>query len=682
MEAIYNDKVKWGAAVRRVIPTLTVTFEAGVIAAAVGIATYFVWPVEPDWRFAVLVLGLVAILSVWPRSPFGGLISFVLLGFSWTALHTAIISPNPIAFEQRYQVSGAVLDIDQSGPMRRLMISVDAIDPMPRTGLPAKVRLRVGRNFPEVDIGQGISVPAVIGPLPGPAVPDGYDPARRAFYDRLAGTGFAIADPSPFSPDLTAREKFGITITKWRRVIAARVLDRSPPETKGLQAALLTGLRDDIPDTQREALRASGLAHILAISGLHMGMVSFGVFTLISALLAVLPQAAARDMRKPAALFAIVAATLYLGLSGASVATQRAYIMVSIAFLAVLLDRRALSLRSVAVAAALTLTLRPEALMSVGFQMSFAAVTALVVVYREWADRWPRQKVQSFRDRVVGFYGSLAGTSLVAGFATGGFAMFHFGRIAHYGLLGNLAAMAVFPLVMALGIIALLLMPLGLESLPLWAMGQCLRGMLWIANWVAGLPGAVGTVKASHPLALAIYSAGFVSACFATRRSLIVGILCMGLAAVIWQQTPTAEIRITDTGRVSVLTQDGGFTSSARADQYGRRQFARSLGDTDLVWTTYQDRFAQCDALACRFQVKDAWVTVVNEASEVKEACRDSALVILPERDATRVAKRACEALLLDATNLRDMGGAHILVQDALIVQPIIDPKRANRPWG
>jgi competence protein ComEC len=680
---IYNDNLERDAAAGLRFPCIAVRFETGVIAAAAGIALYFAAWAEPDWRIAAGLTVIVGLVSVWRQWALGGLVSFMLIGFTWSALHTARLSTNPVNFEQRVTFSGVVVNVDRSGPMRRLTVVVQEIEPLPRTGSPKKVRIRVGRNFPEVSIGEGLNVQAVISPLPGPAVPNGYDPGRRAFFDGLAGSGFAIRnDPQTYKAELAWRDSLKITVDRWRQNIAKRVLDAAPQDTAGLQVALLTGLRDYIPDHQRDALRASGLAHILAISGLHMGMVAFGVFAFVSLILAFLPQAASRDMRKPAAIFAILAATLYLGLSGASVATQRAYVMVSIAFIAMLLDRRALSLRSVAVAAAITLAIRPEALMSVGFQMSFAAVTALVVVYREWADRRPANKTQSLRDRFLNFYGSLAVTSFVAGLATGGFAMFHFGRIAKYGLLGNLAAMAVFPLVMIFGITGLLLLPFGLEAAPFWVMGQCLRGMLFIAESVAGLPGAVGTVKASHPVALAVYAAGFTSACFATRNSVTLGISLIALSAIIWWQTPKADIRISDTGRVSVLSEGAGYTSSARADRYGRDQFSRATGDEALVWRNYRDGYAFCDALACRFEVRGHWVTVANEASEVQQACKDSALVILPNHDAGIVARRGCSAILLDASTIQAKGGAHVTVRQSLLVTPIADPNRANRPWG
>lgn len=662
------------------------TFEMAVACMAIGIAIYFAWPREPSlWLCgAGLSLTLIAMLflpdrfSAWPP-----LLAFLWVGLSWATLHTAMSDTNPLEAERRYAISGWVSDVDRNGAMSRLRIELNDITPMPETGRPASVRIRGGRAFQNVDVGDLISVDAVLGPFPGPAIPDGYDPARRAFYDGLAGSGFAIAAPVTSSVEVSVRARIETFIDRSRHAIANHVMQRAPTETAGLQAALLTGIRHHIPDEQTESLRASGLAHILAISGLHMGLVAFGIFVTTSFVLAsVEPLSRGRDVRKISALVAIVFATIYLGLSGASVATQRAYIMVSVAFAAILLDRRALSMRSVAVAAFLTLLIRPEALTSVGFQMSFAAVAAMVVIFRAWDDWRPHRKVKSFRDRVTSFYGSLFGTSLVAGFATGGFALLHFGRFANYGLIANMAAMSVFPVVMALGIIALLLMPLGLDAAPLWLMSVMINFMLSVSDWVSGLPGAVGTVKASPPLTIAAYGLGFAMACFATRRAVSLGCLIMASSVLIWAMTPRADIRVSQSGRVSILSDQGAVTSSARADRYGREQFARSVGDPELAWSNYHDDFAECDAMGCRFTHAGRVISVVEAPSEVPEACEDGDIVILVARNAGPVARRGCAALLIDQRLLTATGGVHLNLRDQIDVIPIINPNRSNRPWG
>lgn len=356
--------------------------------------------------------------------------------------------------------------------------------------------------------------------------------------------------------------------------------------------------------------------------------------------------------------------------------------MVSIAFLAVILDRRVISLRSVAVAALLTLTIRPEALLSVGFQMSFAAVAAMVVIFRAWQDRWPRQKSHGFRDRVRAFYGSLFGTSFVAGFATGVFALLHFGRLANYGLIANMAAMTVFPAVMALGIISLLLMPMGLEALPLMVMGRLIDFMLAVATWVSGLPGAVATVKASQPWVIGLYGLGFAMVCLSKRWAVAVGATGMVMATLAWTVSLVFDLRITDDGRVSLISNDQAVTTSLRADRYGRDQFSRSTGSPNLKWTNYRDEFTTCDVLACRFVLNDVTVSVIEEPSEVPQACEDSDIVVLASRPSGPVARRACQATLLDIRLLARTGGYHIQTATPLNMVPILSERRGRRLWG
>lgn len=662
------------------------TFEAGIIAFAVGITAYFAWPTEPSPVVGLALIFMIVLLlwripSVWS----GALITvaIMLAGFTWSSIHTQIVSPHPVNMEQRLAIEGWVSAIDTRGSMRRLQINVVNSDPIPRTGLPKRVRIRVGRNFPVFEIGDGIVVDTVISPMPGPAIPNGYDPGRRAFFDGLAGTGFAISAGRKTEVNLSFREKLSARIEISRRRISERVLASAPKNTGGLQAALLTGIRDHIPEEHTKSLRASGLAHILAISGLHMGMVAFGIYVVGAIALAAIDQLArARDVRKLAAIIGIVAATAYLGLSGASVATQRAYIMVCIAFLAVLLDRRVISLRSVAVAALLTLTIRPEALLSVGFQMSFAAVAAMVVIFRAWQDRWPRQKSQGFRGRVQAFYGSLFGTSLVAGFATGVFALLHFGRLANYGLIANMAAMTVFPAVMALGIISLLLMPIGLETIPLMMMSRLIEFMLIVAAWVSELPGAVATVKASQPWVIGLYGLGFAFVCLSRRWAVMAGIAGMVIATFFWTYSPIYDLRITDDGRVSLIANNQAVTSSLRADRYGRDQFSRASGTPAIEWSNYRDDFAKCDALACRFTVNQLIVTVIEAPSEVPQACLDSDIVVLASRPSGPVARRACKVMLLDSRMLMKSGGYHIQSSAPIKVVPILSERRGRRLWG
>ena len=205
----------------------------------------------------------------------------------------------------------------------------------------------------------------------------------------MAAPDLLFHGPKPIDlAPLSVGAGFKRNLVRYRFALSRKIQARAPPNTAGLQAALLTGDRSAIPDEQKKDLRTSGLAHLLAISGLHMGLLAGGVYGLASMLFAMTgPLARRYDMRKYAAILGTITAFGYLMLSGASVSTQRAFIMAVIVFAAIILNRRAVSLRSVALAAAITLMLHPESLMSAGFQMSFAATTALVVVYRSWANK-------------------------------------------------------------------------------------------------------------------------------------------------------------------------------------------------------------------------------------------------------------------------------------------------------
>ena len=196
-----------------------------------------------------------------------------------------------------------------------------------------------------------------------------------------------------------------------------------------------------------EALRRSGLAHILAISGLHMALVAGAVFWSVRAVLALFPAIAlSRPIRKWAAVAALISGAFYLVLSGAGIATQRAFIMIAIVFIAIIAERPAVTLRSVALAAIVVMAVAPETVVGPSFQMSFAAVVALVATY-EWHVKRDRHVARSdgfsrSAMRVVMLYfGGLLMTSLIAGLATAPFAAFHFNRVAPLGLVANLAAM-------------------------------------------------------------------------------------------------------------------------------------------------------------------------------------------------------------------------------------------------
>ncbi len=257
---------------------------------------------------------------------------------------------------------------------------------------------------------------------------------------------------------------------------------------------MITGKRDTISPPVNEAMYVSSLAHVLSISGYHMAVVAGIVFFIFRASLALIPSIASRySIKKWAALPALAAAAFYLVLSGAEVATQRSFIMVAVVLIGVMCDRPALTLRTLTIAALIVLALAPEAVVHPGFQMSFAATLALVAAYAHGLP-WGADADSSLSARMALWGGrqivGLILASLVAGLATTLYAAFHFHRLAPYGVLANLLAMPVVSLgVMPAGILGGVLMPFGFDA-PFWRlMGLGIDWMIFIAEWVASLPG-------------------------------------------------------------------------------------------------------------------------------------------------------------------------------------------------
>ena len=477
----------------------------------------------------------------------------IMLGVGRSAWHsTASETPRLANYERIYEVTGWVEAVEQSRRGYRWRLRVNNIQGLRPDETPKRVRVRAKTEG--FAAGDAVTVLTVMTPPPGPVVPNGYDPARRAFFEQMGGYGFAIRAPTPaVIEDISFEESLKRSVVRFRYGLADRIRETAPAETAGLQAALLTGVRAYIPPEQTENLRVAGLAHVLAISGMHMGLLAGGSFWLAALILAAISPLSRRyDVRKPAAIIGALAATGYLILSGASVATQRAYIMAIIVFLAVILDRRAFSMRSVMVAALVTLMFHPEALTSVGFQMSFAAVAALVVVYREWEGRRVYVPRLSLWDKLKSNFATLTVTSFVAGTATSGFAVLHFNRIARYSLVGNILAMPLFTfLVMPAALATLIALPFGLEHWPLIVMGKGLSGMLLIAEWVASWPGAMWYVQAAPALVIGVFGFGFLLITLGQKQRRYLGLALAVICFAIWSQAPRPDMRISDTGQVA-----------------------------------------------------------------------------------------------------------------------------------
>ena len=331
----------------------------------------------------------------------------------------------------------------------------------------------------------------------------------------------------------------------------------------------MTGVRGPIPDHVDAAFRDSGLAHILSISGLHLTLVAGLLFFLVRAVLALSPRLALRyPIKKWAAFAALLGAVAYTLVSGAALPTLRALAMIALALLAVMLDRRAITLRAVAWAALLLLVLWPDSLLDPGFQMSFAAVTALVAAFEHLAPKLTRWRSHAAPLQIALLWlGGVMAASFVAGLGSSLFAAYHFNRVADYALIANLlAAPLVDFIIMPLTVLAFLLMPIGLEALALTPMVWAVDALIALAIWVAGWPDAVGTVPAMPLWGLAAIAGGGLWLCLWRQRWRWLGMIGLLVGTASPWLIAQPDLLISGDGRLL----------AARAAESGRYYFSSS----------------------------------------------------------------------------------------------------------
>jgi competence protein ComEC len=501
---------------------------------------------------------------------------------------------------------------------------------VPPHGTPARVRVSLhgDQRWIVPEPGLGVILTGHLSPPGGPVEPGGFDFQRQAYFDRLGAVGYTR------TPVLTLRPadegRAGLLIYRIRMAIAAAVLDAMPGQAGAFAVAITTGDRTAIDRATLDDLRASNLAHLLAISGLHMGLLTAFVFGAVRYGLAAFPPLALRlPLKKIAACVALLCGAGYLALSGGNVATERAYVMAAVVLVAVLFDRRALTLRAVALAAMIVLTLRPEALTEPGFQMSFAATTALIAAFAALRDhaawrapRWARPLL------------ALLVSSGVAGLATAPIAAAHFNQVPHYGLLANTLSVPLMgTVIMPAAVLAALLAPVGLHWIGLSIMRPAIEWILMVAHWVAGLDGAVSHVPSPQTAVLPMLALGGLWLVLWRGRAAALGLLPMAGALLLWSQVQRPVLLVAESGGlVGLLTEEGRALSKPRGDGFAASSWLENDGDPATQEVAAERRGFGGEAGAMTVELgafRVAHLTGRGAAERASAACAVSDLVVL-----------------------------------------------------
>ncbi|WP_333794668.1 ComEC/Rec2 family competence protein [Hyphomicrobium sp.] len=666
------------------------------VAFGIGIAAYFSLMTEPDtWMALAVPLISGGLLAAGPASGILRLAISVLfaasLGFAAAKVRTEMTRAPVLARDlPRADIQGMVEMIEpRAARGERLTIRVTAIAGLAPEARPAVVRVRTMTSHPDLKPGDSVRLIATLRPPAIPALPGGYDFARWAWFQGIGATGFAVQAPKivATADKGSLQQRARAALQRLRRAIGERVTTALPGETGAIAVSLITGERGAITDATNDAYRDSGLVHILSISGLHMAIMAGAVFLSLRLLLAAVPAVALRyPIKKWAAGAALVGGFCYLLISGGSIATLRAFVMVTIMFVAVMLDRQAIAMRNVAIAALVVLLLMPESLLDAGFQMSFAAVVALISAYEAVRARAETQGRSVLRS-VAFFFGGIVASTIIASLAVAPFGIFHFQVSQQYALIANLIALPICDLVVMPGaLMALVLMPFGLEPLALWAMGLGIDLMTATAYWVASLPGAVLHVPEIPAASFGFLIAGGLWLTLWQTRWRLLGVAAIGAGLALAGGGERPDILAGRGGAlVAARGPDGRLAATGtRSGNFDLSRWLQHDGDGRRPREALRGRLFRCDGTGCVGETKGTRVAVSRHAAALAEDCRRSPVVITELRPPPGCAPAL--ALIDRRALLRNGAHAIRLVRDddgtirAAHIETVRD-RRGTRPW-
>ncbi|WP_284176904.1 ComEC/Rec2 family competence protein [Rhabdaerophilum sp. SD176] len=637
------------------------------VAYGVGILAYFSLPAEPSpWAAPILatLLTVLAGLAGGGRRWFTLLALMASLGMMAGSLRTALVAAPVASRALIADVQGHIETIEFTPQRSRILLRVHKVEGLAPAETPYRVKIGLPGQL-ALPTGSAVTLRASLAPPAGAALPGGFDFRREAFFRGIGAIGFAIGPVRPWAeapppPAMLARLA---QLDEARNLLTRRIAGIIEGPAGAVTAALVTGKRGLIPDEANDALRLSGLYHIVSISGLHMVLAAGVLFWSIRAGLALSTRLALRwPIRKMAALGAMLGATAYCLFAGSEVATIRSLVMTLVMLGAILLDRPALAMRNLALSALLVLTFQPEALLGPSFQMSYAAVAALIAAQGLWRPGRPETEGENrlfagWPRRILAAFAGIVITTIVASLATAPFAAYHFYRVNPFGLIGNALGIPLVSLVvMPAAVAGSLLYPFGLDE-PVWRlMGHGIRGVMAVAEWVSGFD------KASLPAPLIRHSQfGALVLAMALLilpvsrlRALAIGPFALWLASLAMPARP--DLIVHENGRILLARGEGGayrVLAFGPSPDFVLGQWLPALGDPRLPKAPDLKNGVRCDRLGCTLRLADGrWLAFPQRPEALREDCARADILVTP------LENRICppDRVPVDGRTLRQQG--------------------------
>ncbi len=591
------------------------------VAMGISILIYFALPVEPPlWVGLALLAGSAAALGSSWRHPYWRFAATLALcaamGFARAEWRTAAQPPLRIIPSQPVRLSGTISRIEMLPGEARLTLSSPRLDGGPLLPRAIRIKLRASDPLP-LYAGEGVSGYAILFGPTAPAWPGGWDMARDYYFRGLNATGFALTNLTLTQP--AAHNQVEDILQNLRAAITRCILASLPLPTASIAVTLLTGDEQIIPPPERQNFIEAGLAHILAVAGLHAGIVMGIVFAATRFALTRAERVALHlPVKSISAVAALAGGAAYAALTGAHLPILRALAMAALATAAMFAGRRVLSLRGLALAAMLLMLLTPETILGTSFQMSFSAVAALISGFA--AVQGVSARLHAGHSRLLGLalhVLGLAYTSLLAGGASMPFAAYQFQQLQPYWIPANLLAVPLTAFwIMPWGLAALALMPLHLGPLALIPMGWGIQIIIWVTASIATWPDALLRIQPVPGAAILLFAAGLAFLCIWRSALRLTGLplMLLGLAVALAARPP--DVLVSNDAKLIVIRNGASLLllTQPKASHFTLEQWQNIWGGLPLTPV-------QCSAPSCR--VGAVWYTT-------QPVCAQAALIVAP----------------------------------------------------
>ncbi|WP_265038428.1 ComEC/Rec2 family competence protein [Wolbachia endosymbiont (group A) of Hylaeus communis] len=676
----------------------------------VGILTYFSLSFEPSCIsiFLLLLPTLILIAILYKRYAILCIaLIAVLIGFTASKLRTALVDTQ-ILDKERYvkDIVATVKDINDRGSYKQFLLSVEKsptisksspVIPAPPFVIPVldltqkkkiwipasragmtpdraldNIRISVRTKVEKgIKIGDQVKLSAKLFPPKIAPSEYAYDFARIAYYQKISATGFATSKIT-LHKKAEAR-KFLEYIESFRQYIYENLQQNIKKPHVDIISALLIGKKDGIDQKTMDAIRDSGIAHLFAISGLHLSFVAGLFFVVFRNLFAISETLTLKyNTKKISAFLTILPTTFYLLITGMQISAQRAYIMVILVLVAIMIERKYRGLIAIAFAAAVILIIEPEVILKPGFQMSFFAVLALVASYQINANKL-------FKIKIMKYFVSIMISSVIASLATVPYTIYNFNYFSISGIITNLVAIPIVTLIIIpLGIIYVLLIPLGIEWIIAPFIERPIDSILYITNAIASLQYLVIPIRTFPASSIIIITLGLLWLCLWERNWRFFGIffIVLGICFSATYKTPNILV---SSNNIAVKESDNLLYSLTRKNRnFVVKTWAKQNGQNQILnHTKYSnpDKRLKCNDYGCIYNKgNNKSVLLAYKKEDISENCDKVDLIIqLSEFDYS-----VCNTRTIKYTNLKTYGTHSIWLTNRYVK---INKVRSNRPW-